>query len=82
LEVGWHKHRFIVGLSLTARKFDSIWVVVDSLTKSNHFILVNTNYNVEKYLEIYIARVLCLHGLNYGNLLVGVVPKLSSSLAV
>jgi hypothetical protein len=23
---------------------------------------VNTNYNVQKYAEIYVARVLCLHG--------------------
>jgi hypothetical protein len=53
---------FIVGLPLTARKFDSIWVIVDRLTKSAHFILVHTKYQVEKYAEIYIARVLCLHG--------------------
>jgi hypothetical protein len=33
---------FIVGLPLTARKFDSIWVIVDRLIKSTHFIPVNT----------------------------------------
>jgi hypothetical protein len=53
---------FIVDLPLTAHKFNSIWVIVDRLTKSAHFIPVNTNYNVQKYAEIYIARVLCLHG--------------------
>jgi hypothetical protein len=53
---------FIVGLPLTACKFNSIWVIVDQLTKSAHFIPVNTNYNVQKYVEIYGARVLCLHG--------------------
>jgi hypothetical protein len=53
---------FIVGLPMTARKFDSIWVIVDRLTKSSHFIPVHTKYGVEKYAEIYIARVLCLHG--------------------
>jgi hypothetical protein len=53
---------FIVGLSLTARKYNSIWVIVDQLTKSAHFIPMNTNYNVQKYAEIYIAQVLCLHG--------------------
>jgi transposase InsO family protein len=50
-----------VGLPLTARKFDSIWVIVDRLSKSAHFIPVHTNYNVQKYEEIYIARMLCLH---------------------
>jgi hypothetical protein len=52
---------FIVALPLTAHKFDSIWVIVDRLTKSTHFIPVHTKYLVEKYPEIYIARVLCLH---------------------
>jgi hypothetical protein len=53
---------FIIGLSLTASKFDLIWVIVDRLTKSANFILVNIKYKAEKYTEIYIARVLCLHG--------------------
>jgi hypothetical protein len=53
---------FIVGLPLTAHKFDSIWVIVDRFTKSAHFIPVHTRYTVEKYIEFYIARDLCLHG--------------------
>jgi hypothetical protein len=53
---------FIVGLPMMARKFDSILVNVDRLYKSAHFIPVNTNYKVQKYAKIYIAHVLCLHG--------------------
>jgi hypothetical protein len=53
---------FIVGLPMTAYKFDSVWVIMDRLSKSTHFIPVNTNYKVQKYVEIYIACVLCLHG--------------------
>jgi hypothetical protein len=53
---------FIVGLPMTTHKFDSIWVIMDRLSKSAHFIPVNTSYNVQKYAEIYIAHVLCLHG--------------------
>jgi transposase InsO family protein len=37
-------------------------VIVDRLTKSAHFIPVNTKYRAKKYAEIYITRVLCLHG--------------------
>jgi hypothetical protein len=55
---------FIVGLPLTAHKFDSIWVIMDQLTKSAHFIPIHTKYQVEKYAEIYIARVLCFHGVS------------------
>jgi hypothetical protein len=53
---------FIVGLHMTTHKFDSIWVIVDRLSKFAHFIPVNTNYKVQKYAKIYIARMLCLYG--------------------
>jgi hypothetical protein len=53
---------FIVGLPMIVRKFDSIWVIMDQFTKSAHFIPVNTRYDAQKYAEIYVARVLCLHG--------------------
>jgi hypothetical protein len=36
----------IVGLPMMTRKFDSIWVIMDRLSKSAHFIPVNTNYKV------------------------------------
>jgi hypothetical protein len=36
---------FIVGLPMMACKFDSIWVIVDRLSKSAHFIPVNTKYD-------------------------------------
>jgi hypothetical protein len=50
----------IMGLPLFACNFDSIYVIVDRLTKFAHFILVHTNYRAEKYVELYIARILCL----------------------
>jgi hypothetical protein len=53
---------FIVGLPLTGHKFNSIWIIVDRLTKSAHFIPVHTCYRAEKYAELYISHILCLHG--------------------
>jgi hypothetical protein len=53
---------FIVGLPMTARKFDSIWVIVDRLSKSAHFIPVHTHYDAWRFAEIYIACVLSLYG--------------------
>jgi hypothetical protein len=52
----------IMGLPLTARKFDSIWVIVHSFPKSAHFTPLHTRFRAEKYIEIYIGRALCLHG--------------------
>jgi len=53
---------FIVGLPNTSQKHDSIWVIVDRLTKSAHFIPVHTTYNAKRYAEIYLDRIVCLHG--------------------
>jgi hypothetical protein len=54
---------FIVGLPLTARKKDYIWVIVDRLTKTAHFIAVHTTYSVQQYAELYIDQIVCLYGI-------------------
>ena len=53
---------FIVGLPRTSMGFDSIWVIVDCLTKSAHFIPVDTKYIAKKYAKIYFDRIVTLHG--------------------
>ena len=53
---------FVVGLPRTSKGYDSIWVMVDHLTKSTHFILVDTKYIAKKYAEIYFNRIVTLHG--------------------
>jgi hypothetical protein len=52
---------FIVGLPLTSAGYDSIWVIVDRLTKVAHFIPVRTTYTGVKLAELYMARIVCLH---------------------
>jgi hypothetical protein len=52
----------IVGLPHTRAGYDSIWVVVKRLTKVTHFILVNTTYNSAVLAELYLSRIVCLHG--------------------
>jgi len=53
---------FIVGLPKTSKGYDSIWVIVDRLTKSAHFLPVKTIYRAHHYAELYISRILSLHG--------------------
>jgi hypothetical protein len=53
---------FNVGLPKTQTGYDSIWVIVDCLSKVVHFILVKTTYKGSKLAELYIARIVCLHG--------------------
>ena len=53
---------FMVGLPKILGKFDSIWVIVDRLTKSAHFIPVEVTYNAEKLAKLYISEIVRLHG--------------------
>jgi hypothetical protein len=53
---------FITGLPSTSRGNDSIWVIVDKLTKSAHFLPVKTTYRPPKYADLYIAEIVSLHG--------------------
>jgi hypothetical protein len=53
---------FIVGLPRTRDGYDSIWVIVDRLTKVAHFIPVKTTYIGVKLVELYNSRIVCLHG--------------------
>jgi hypothetical protein len=53
---------FIVGLPCTRAGYDSIWVVVDHLTKATHFILVKTTYDSAALVELYMSQIVCLHG--------------------
>jgi hypothetical protein len=53
---------FIVRFPRTRASYDSIWVVVDRLTKSAQFIPVKTSYNSAMLAELYMSRIVCLHG--------------------
>jgi hypothetical protein len=54
---------FVVGLPNTSRHHDSIWVIVDRLTKTAHFLPVHTTHKTEKYVEFYIDQIVRLHGI-------------------
>jgi hypothetical protein len=45
---------FIVGLPRTSHGYNSIWVIMDRLTKSSHFMPVSTTYRVRQYAELYL----------------------------
>ena len=53
---------FVSGLRLTQSKKDSIWVIVDRLTKSAHFIPVRTDLSLDKLAELYVSQIVRLHG--------------------
>ena len=53
---------FIVGLPRSRHGNDAIWVITDRLTKVAHFIPVKTTYTTQRLARLYLARIVCLHG--------------------
>ena len=53
---------FVFGLPLTQRKHDSIWVIVDRLIKSAHFIPARIDYSLDRLVELYVDEIVRLHG--------------------
>ena len=54
---------FIVGLSRMQKLQDAIWVVVDRLIKSAHFLAIKTTFNAEQLANLYIKEIVRLHGI-------------------
>jgi transposase InsO family protein len=53
---------FITGLPKTSTRYDSIWVIIDRFTKTARFIPVKTTYTGAQLVELYMTRIVCLHG--------------------
>jgi hypothetical protein len=69
---------FIVGLPMTSRRHNYIFVVVDTLTKSAHFIPVKTTYQAPEIARVFINKIVRLHGipkkiiLDRGSIFIGI----------
>jgi hypothetical protein len=55
---------FIISLPDTSQKHDSIWVIIDRLTKIAHFLPMHTTYTTKKYTEVYLDQIIHLHGIS------------------
>ena len=53
---------FVTSLPLTQKKHDAVWVVVDRLTKSAHFLPVRADYTLERLARLYVDEIVRLHG--------------------
>jgi hypothetical protein len=53
---------FVMGLPRTQFGYDYIWVIVYQLTKVAHFIPIKTIYSRMQLAELYMSRIVCLHG--------------------
>ncbi len=56
---------FVMGLPRTQKSHDTVWVIVDRLTKSVHFLPVRMDYSLERLAKLYIDEIVRLHGVPY-----------------
>ena len=54
---------FVTSLPRNFKGFDSIWVIVDRMTKLAHFLLVKTTYSTSCYAKLYVDEIVRLHGI-------------------
>ena len=47
----------------TQNKHDSVWVIIDKLTKSTHFLAVQLDYSIDRLVEMYVSEIIRLHGI-------------------
>ncbi|GKE34432.1 putative reverse transcriptase domain-containing protein, partial [Tanacetum coccineum] len=53
---------FVSGLPRTPSGYDTIWVIVDRLTKSAHFLPTKKTDTMEKLMQVYLKEIVCRHG--------------------
>ncbi|GJV51494.1 putative reverse transcriptase domain-containing protein [Tanacetum coccineum] len=66
LEWKWEKITmdFVNKLPKTANGYDTIWVIVDRLTKSAHFLPMRENDPMERLMNLYMKKVVTRHGVH------------------
>ena len=53
---------FLTHLQRTSQKHDAVWVIVDWLTKSAHFLVVRMTFTLEEFCRVYIREIVRIHG--------------------
>ena len=53
---------FVTGLPRTRRKNDAVWVIVDRMTKTAHFIPIRIDFSLTQLSRLYVDNIVRLHG--------------------
>ena len=54
---------FVTHFPWTPWRHDALWVIVDWLTKSAHFLAVRMTFTLEEFYRLYIREIVRLHGI-------------------
>ena len=53
---------FVTHFPWAPRRHDAVWVIVNRLTKSAHFLAVRMTFTLEEFYQLYIREIVQLHG--------------------
>ena len=53
---------FVTHFPRTSLKHNAMWVIVDRLTKSTHFLAVLMTFTLKEFYRLYIQEIVRLHG--------------------
>ena len=53
---------FVSGLPRSPKGHKAIWVIVDRMTKSTHFLPIQMNYSLDQLAQLYVDEIVRLHG--------------------
>ena len=55
---------FVTHFPRTQQRHDFVWVIVDQLTKSAHFLAMQMTFTLEEFCRLYIFEIVRLHGVS------------------
>ena len=61
--MGENHDGFLAGLPHCESGYEAIWVIVDRLTKSAHFLPMKNSDSIEKLAKLYVKEIVRLHGM-------------------
>ena len=53
---------FFVRLPKNQNGYDSIWIIIDQLTKTIYFLPVKTTCSITQYAQVYLDKIISLNG--------------------
>ena len=53
---------FVTHFPRTQRRHDVVWVIMDRLTKSTHFLAIRMTFTLEEFYRLYSREIVRLHG--------------------
>ena len=55
---------FVVSLPCFQADYNVIWVIVNRLTKSTHFLVIRNNFTLDRLAKLYIDEIVKFHGVS------------------